>query len=448
MKLGSLILFASVMLNLPAAADEEHPKRVELVLDGSGSMWGQIDGEAKISIAKRTVKDLFSNWPEDTELGVSAYGHNQEGDCADIETLVPIGPYDKASADAAVSDITPLGKTPLTDAVRRAASRLSANDKGGSIILVTDGLETCGGDPCALGKELAGSGVSLKTHVIGFDLAGEDVSPLMCLARETGGAYFDAENASGLEEALKTATTSIALPNNVTLIAKDVGGNLLTEPEVIWQITSENDGEQQTFAGSLKDISLPPGDYSILAQHGEDMRLTASLSVPAEGSISKTLVFADGSLRMTAKLSQASDPLSGIFSWIMYRENPSGERVQIAREAGRTGRFTLPAGDYILEFRAEDLIASTPVTLIAEETVEDSIILDAGWIKAEAEQGASYTLFRLNADGRRDRAASEARFRARFLVRAGDYELVTQTEDGTQSERVTLIAGETVEVSF
>jgi Ca-activated chloride channel family protein len=60
-----------------------------LVLDGSGSMWGQIDGVAKINIAQRVIGELLDTLPETQELGLSVYGHRRKGDCGDIELVVP-----------------------------------------------------------------------------------------------------------------------------------------------------------------------------------------------------------------------------------------------------------------------------------------------------------------------------------------------------------------------
>ena len=83
-----LVLVASV---LPAAAQSGGPRTV-LVLDASGSMWGQIDGENKIVIARRPMGELLDTLPEDQQLGLVAYGHRRKGDCGDIESLVAPAP--------------------------------------------------------------------------------------------------------------------------------------------------------------------------------------------------------------------------------------------------------------------------------------------------------------------------------------------------------------------
>ena len=83
------------------------------------------------------------------------------------------------------------GKTPLSAAVRFAAEKLKYTDTKATVILVSDGAETCNVDPCALGRELEAAGVDFTAHVIGFGLASDiESAGLKCLAEATGGRYF------------------------------------------------------------------------------------------------------------------------------------------------------------------------------------------------------------------------------------------------------------------
>ena len=170
-----------------------------VVLDGSGSMWGQIDGTAKIEIARGAIGRMMADWPDGQAIGLMAYGHRREGDCSDIETLLNPGPLDRGAVQAALEAVTPRGKTPVGASVRTAADLVGEN---GSVIVVTDGLENCGADLCALGEELAGSVSGFNAHVIGFDV--EDAEgQLACLAEATGGRYIPASDAASLTGALQ-----------------------------------------------------------------------------------------------------------------------------------------------------------------------------------------------------------------------------------------------------
>ena len=164
--------------------------RAIIVLDASGSMWGQVEEKAKIDIAREVIGDLLQDPPQNLHLGLMAYGHRRKGDCEDIELLVPAGPNTSSKILAAVNEIVPKGKTPLTAAVLEAAGVLRFEEEAATVILVSDGLETCDKDPCEAARFLEKTGVSFKTHVVGFDLKKGEAQQLKCLADETGGSFF------------------------------------------------------------------------------------------------------------------------------------------------------------------------------------------------------------------------------------------------------------------
>ena len=104
------------------AANTRRPATM-LVLDASGSMWGQIDGKPKIAIAREAVEAMLSGW-QGGDLGLMAYGHNRKGDCNDIEVLQAIGPNTAAGIRKQVAALNPKGMTPITESVRQAAAQL------------------------------------------------------------------------------------------------------------------------------------------------------------------------------------------------------------------------------------------------------------------------------------------------------------------------------------
>ncbi|WP_333682886.1 vWA domain-containing protein, partial [Pontibaca methylaminivorans] len=207
-RLAAPAVALSLALASPALAAED----VVIVYDASGSMWGQIDGTSKVEIARNVMADLVEGWDENTNLGLVAYGHRRQGDCADIETLITPGPVDRAGFIATVNAIRPVGKTPLTESVRQAAELLSWRDNPATVVLISDGLETCNADPCALSAELAQQGVDFTAHVVGFDLEDADHASLACIAESTGGLFVPAGNAAELQEALTRVTTAVETP--------------------------------------------------------------------------------------------------------------------------------------------------------------------------------------------------------------------------------------------
>lgn len=185
------------------------PASAILVLDASGSMWGEVDGKHKIEIARDVIASTLENWDPGVHIGLMAYGHNRKGDCDDIEVLQQPSVLDATSFVKSVNDLNPKGKTPLTASVKQAAELLKYTEEKATVILVSDGEETCDLDPCAVGAELEKSGVDFTAHVIGFDVTEEQSVGLRCLADQTGGIYVTASNADDLNDAMEATAETV-----------------------------------------------------------------------------------------------------------------------------------------------------------------------------------------------------------------------------------------------
>ncbi|MCP4372887.1 MAG: VWA domain-containing protein [Deltaproteobacteria bacterium] len=183
--------------------------KIMIILDASGSMWGQVDGKPKIQIARAVIKDLLPEFGKNMHLGLSAYGHRRKGDCKDIETIISIGPGNANAIIKKINAINPKGKTPLSHATHRAAKALQYTKERAIVILISDGIETCDADPCKVGAELAMNGFDFTTHVISFDVKKEDQLGLKCLAQNTGGLFLSAKNASELRGALSKTVEKV-----------------------------------------------------------------------------------------------------------------------------------------------------------------------------------------------------------------------------------------------
>lgn len=210
MRNGSKWVLLAALAMAPAVQAGEN---MMLVLDASGSMWGQIDGKPKIRIAREAVTGLLQNWRGEDQLGLVAYGHRRKGDCADIEALLPVAPVDAAVFKAKVDALNPKGMTPLSAAVQQAAEALRSSERKATVILISDGEETCDLDPCAVGAALEKSGADFTAHVIGFDVPNpQHQEQLKCLARNTGGRYFSAGDGASLRAALAEASVAAREP--------------------------------------------------------------------------------------------------------------------------------------------------------------------------------------------------------------------------------------------
>jgi Ca-activated chloride channel family protein len=280
MKVPSLkLLLLLLLLFLPLSAAASEKSRVMLILDSSGSMWGQIAGKAKITIAREALTGIIDTIPADFETGLITYGHRRKGDCRDIELIVPPGPHDAAAMKERLGTINAKGKTPLSAAVQLAAQTLRYSEEAGSVILLTDGLETCDSDPCRVAAELAESGVDFTVHVIGFDLSQGDLGRLRCLADKTGGLFLAADNAEALQSALTATVKKVGEPP--PLLVENPGSAELKAPrqvtvgqtfEVNWQgPDSRNDHVCLAPLNRQDDQCL---DFSYTKQ-GNPVKLTA-----------------------------------------------------------------------------------------------------------------------------------------------------------------------------
>jgi Ca-activated chloride channel homolog len=253
-------------------------ERAIIVLDASGSMWGQIDGKPKLQIARETLRTVLQNAPDDLELGLMAYGHRERGNCDDIELIVPPGPRTTAAITQAVDRMKFLGKTPLSAAVKQAAEALRYTEDKATVILITDGLENCNADPCALGTELEQAGMNFTVHVVGFDLTAEEGQQVACLAENTGGQYFQAANADALAVALTKTVVAVPTEAPVTFVAVDQNGKPIALP-LSFQITSSATGAVTTLEGTGEArADLGAGDYQV-AVSGPNLAGGAEFSV-------------------------------------------------------------------------------------------------------------------------------------------------------------------------
>ena len=189
-------------LNLVHAQTTTSSGNALFILDGSGSMWGKVEGKHKIVIAKEVMTQLVQELPDNIQAGLQVYGHRSKGDCNDIELLVPLGADNRQALLDQIKAINPRGKTPITQAFQHAAEQLRALEEETSIVLVSDGKETCTGDPCTLVRELRDQGIRIRVHVVGFDVDQDEREQLVCIAEAGGGQYFSADNAMQLQQAL------------------------------------------------------------------------------------------------------------------------------------------------------------------------------------------------------------------------------------------------------
>lgn len=399
---------------LPLLATAQDRPNTIIVLDASGSMWGQIDGENKIVIARRVITDLLQSLPADQNLGLTVYGHRTRGDCSDIETIVPPGPDTRDRIAAAVAGITPMGKTPMTDAVIAAAEALRYTEEKATVILISDGIETCNPDPCAAARALEQAGVDFTVHVIGFDITdAEAMRQMQCIADETGGLLRSASNADEFLAALTEVMTEPepipepepALPvlASVTLTAVLDDDQRTPFPDsVTWAITGGNTPIDITGTGNLVTQDLPEGSYSVTVTSASDgSTANATFAVVGESAVMVTVTMPVALPLATIDAPDQAPAGSTIMvGWTGPDENADnievglpGDPAYISYAYTRDGSpvaLIMPGqpGVYELRYKLHDseylatrviTVTEAPVTLTAPDAAPIGSTISVGW---------------------------------------------------------------------
>lgn len=190
---------------------EKVDKALMIVLDCSGSMAEKAeDGNTKLFAAKKTLENVLREVDNQAYIGLRVYGssplaHDSYSRCQDTRLLVSPGLNNRQTLVNKLRGIKPSGVTPISLAVKRAIKDMDNIDaKEKSIILISDGIDTCGYDPCTLAVNLKNSNVNVKFNVVGFGISDDlnALNQLECMAKVSDGKFYTADNSSELSESL------------------------------------------------------------------------------------------------------------------------------------------------------------------------------------------------------------------------------------------------------
>ncbi len=185
-----------------------------LIVDYSGSMNARMkDGATKVASAKKSVMDLIDKLPNDLNVGLVVYGTSKARGCEDIDVVQPLGSIDKTALKEKINSFKATGMTPIAASLTKAGDELRKAKGGSAIVLVTDGAESCHGDPTAVAEKLAAEfGVKFGINVIGFGIEAKEKSQLAAIAEKGHGKLLTVENASELAGALQKVVAEKVAP--------------------------------------------------------------------------------------------------------------------------------------------------------------------------------------------------------------------------------------------
>lgn len=369
------------------AANQVKPSlnRILLIFDASQSMYGYWQSDSKINIAKKlmmTFLDSLAKVPN-VEVALRVYGHQKKfppQDCDDTKLEIPFGNNNIAKIKNRIQSLTPRGTTPIAAAMREAVNDFPPCDTCRNIlVLITDGQEECGGDPCAVAAELIRRGIFLKPFIIGI---GKDFSE----AFKCVGTYFDATSEQALNRALQ-AVMSHALASTTLQI------NLL-DPANRPSVSNVNMTFIERGTGAVKynfihtlDVQGRPDTlkldplivYDVII-HTTPARRIDSLVLAANEHNVRDVPSAQGAIMLTVK---GNNPLIRNLSAIVYKQYASD--ILNVQSIGENKKYL--AGIYDIEVLSLPRIRIDGVVVTHNQTTTVEIPVPGVVIINKAVQG-------------------------------------------------------------
>ena len=236
-----------------------------IILDSSSSM-SEDDGtgKTKIEVAKDIVRELINKAKvESKSISLLTFG----GDCNSVNEIVkPSSNFSSQEIHNAISNVEADGSTPLAFSVKKAGEILIKRNKTSNVIVITDGAETCDGDPCKEAKNLRFKRkINVTFNIVGYQVSDSDISKLSCVAKETGGTVVNIEKSEDLKQAVEQVITTGVInfhkiQNYIIKRALMLDFQLENENTYMIRKRAFNTPSNDHF---WQDITVQPGDYRL-----------------------------------------------------------------------------------------------------------------------------------------------------------------------------------------
>jgi Ca-activated chloride channel family protein len=238
-------IWVMLLLLVAASASAQQPEtRILFVLDGSGSMYAKMGVDNRITVAKRLLTRLVDSlqYVENVELALRVYGHQSpktQRNCKDTRLEVPFEKRNHARIKDEIKLVKPKGTTLIAYSLQEAAYDFPKTPGVRNIIiLITDGIEECDGDPCAVSKALQKQGVVLRPFIIGLGLSAEFRSQFECVGR-----FFEATTEDNFREVLQVVISQAINNTSAQVNLLDINGKP-TETDVNMTFTDAKTGKE------------------------------------------------------------------------------------------------------------------------------------------------------------------------------------------------------------
>lgn len=458
------------------------------IIDSSNSMWSQVDGEHKVVLVRNVLATAFDSLAGKVNVGAVSYGHREQNACKDYDTIVPVGPVDRQASMAVISQLNPKGATPIAASMKHAVEAATSADietRVMDIVLVFDGPDNCAGDPCQVAKELVERHPGLRFHAVAFKKGtATDIQPLSCLAKISGGTFFNATNRVELETAFNAITAVIlSHPRRTQTSQTQIEQPQPPNPINPMIASSETAVAPPPESAAGQDMPMPtlrtdPSTTGSLAGENKDpnQEITTQPSTPDNSQVPPTFgpvnpLLAvqqqienenrppDGRLKLAAMLTNEGQILDSGLVWRVFSSVPDeqGNFRVVARKEEARPVFELSAGKYIVHV-AYGRANTTQEVDVGVGTEEELVVLNAGGLRlaSSLEGGAkldsakvSYTIYSSEVDefGQRKLLLASAPENLIIRLNAGTYHIFSQYGDANAIVRadVQIKAGELTE---
>jgi len=231
--------------------------RIEFVFDASQSMYGHWQTGSKIDIAKKLMSNILDSlrYVPNIELALRVFGHQKPyppQDCDDSRLEVPFSKGNISSIQQVLKNVSPRGTTPIAKSLELCGNDFPQEHSRNIIILITDGIEECGGDPCAVSAALQKKGIYLRPFVIGLGLDEALKKAFDCVGR-----FYDASNEITFKTALNVVISQALNATSLQVNLLDIN-HLPTETNVDMTFYDQFTGEiKYNFIHTLNSKGLP-----------------------------------------------------------------------------------------------------------------------------------------------------------------------------------------------
>ncbi len=415
-----------VLAILPSHAQDQRPN-LTVILDSSRSMWGQIEGINKVVSARTVLGEIAKRYEGKIELGFVSYGHRQAAGCTDIEVLLPPGPHKASKYSKTVSSIKPKGSTPIAASLEAAAKAADFTKRRTNLLLISDGLDNCSGDPCAVARQLKTQSDALSIHVVAFDRKEQKaLSKLSCIAENTGGTFSPAIGEPQLLEAVAGVIDKVLTPPLPAVVQAPAAPEPRPAPAPMPAAPAE-----QAAQGTLS----PPAP---------DRRPGIQADAPKSAKVAKGQVaerapaVALSPVSLSARLTDAGAEIASGMVWRIFDSKADAQGKYKLLNTSRTARVTeaLAPGEYLVNAAYGLAHLTRKINVQAGQSLEEVFVLNAGGLRLGAvlttgdslpPNSVRYDIFAGEADqlGKRKKIVGDAKPGLIIRLNAGAYHIVS-----------------------